>query len=282
MAITDKELSRALLITRAAFAFGAGSTMLINLAHAESGWGPKLASLIAPISILFVVEMLVHIPKPQHRGFTFLIRSMILLIGTAALAISYTHTAELLITYGEKPIMAWVTPIVPDGMMVVSSIGLALVMREREQRQEMRRRQEEDEAKRLADIEEAERLEAERERDHRRTMKEEAARREDLENQNYSEVLDTDADFPEDSEDSQIVVETSSDEDSTETNNGEVYQGRSRRRSATEAQVAAREEYKQSTLSGYPMTAAALGQKFGRGERWGEERIAEVRNPQTV
>lgn len=274
MAFTDKELSRAFFVTRTAFVFGAGSTMLINLAHADSGWGPKLASLIAPISILFVVEMLIHMPKANHRGITFLVRFSTFMIGAAAATISYVHTAELLISYGEKPLMAWILPIVPDGMMVVSSIILALVMREREKRTTRQLQEERAEKERLEHVAEAERLEAERERDHVRFMKEESARQEEAASPTQPIPDETEELVGTDMRSEDYLVE-SVDTDFTPPR-------RTGRRPATEVQEEARREYKKSTLSGYPLSAEDLAHKFGKQPRWGEERIAEVRHPQEV
>lgn len=39
----------------------------------------------------------------------------------------------------------------------------------------------------------------------------------------------------------------------------------------------AREAYRQSLASGEPLTGAKLGAEFGRSERWGRDRIAEVK-----
>lgn len=134
MSLTDKELIRSYRFTLGAFVFGSVATLGINLAHAESGWGPKLTSIIAPISVLFVVEMFLHAPKPSDPRIGRLLQIIIGAIGFSALTISYVHTADLLMSYGEAALLAWLMPMVPDGMMAASSIYLALTMREREKR----------------------------------------------------------------------------------------------------------------------------------------------------
>lgn len=46
---------------------------------------------------------------------------------------------------------------------------------------------------------------------------------------------------------------------------------------AQRAQAEARELYRQSLAAGDPLTGAQLAERFGRRERWGQERIAEAR-----
>lgn len=52
--------------------------------------------------------------------------------------------------------------------------------------------------------------------------------------------------------------------------------------SAAEMREDAREAYRQSVAAGEPLTGAKLGAEFGRSERWGRARIAEVRTEDTV
>lgn len=134
MSLTDSELARSHRLALGSFAFGSLATLLINIAHAQDGMGAKLTSVIAPISVLLVVEMFLHAPKPDSRKVATLMFGVIGVIGAAALTISYAHTAQLLLSYGETALLAWLMPLIPDGMMVISSMVLALVMREKEKR----------------------------------------------------------------------------------------------------------------------------------------------------
>lgn len=47
--------------------------------------------------------------------------------------------------------------------------------------------------------------------------------------------------------------------------------------SAAEQREAAREAYRQSVTAGEPLTGAKLAAEFGRSERWGRDRVAEVK-----
>lgn len=47
--------------------------------------------------------------------------------------------------------------------------------------------------------------------------------------------------------------------------------------SAAQQREAAREAYRQSVTSGEPLSGAKLAAEFGRSERWGRDRIAEVK-----
>lgn len=122
--LTEQQLRKAKRISRTAFAFGAGATLLINLAHAQPALGPRLGAIVAPICVLFAVEIALVVPTPDSRAARLLKFWGLSLIGMAALIISYIHTAELFMTYGEPPFTAWITPIVPDGMMIAASIAL--------------------------------------------------------------------------------------------------------------------------------------------------------------
>lgn len=50
-----------------------------------------------------------------------------------------------------------------------------------------------------------------------------------------------------------------------------------RNMTAEERKQAARQLYRESAAAGYPLTGKELGEHFGRGERWGQERIREVK-----
>lgn len=119
MNMTDKQLQSAQNISRSAFAFGAAATVFVNYSYAHSSVGAKIVSLIAPISILFVVEIITRIPI--SKGIRYGVASV---VGSAALLTSYYHTAQLFISYGENPVIAWIQPIVPDGLMILATLSL--------------------------------------------------------------------------------------------------------------------------------------------------------------
>lgn len=130
---TERQYRKAITTTRLAFAFGALTTVAINLAHAADGLGAKLAALPAPICLLFAVEIMLVVPDPESRWMKRAKYGITGLVGLAALLISYTHTAQLFLEYGEHPLVAWITPIVPDGMMIAASVALFHLGRIREQ-----------------------------------------------------------------------------------------------------------------------------------------------------
>ncbi|GAA3737931.1 hypothetical protein HDA32_005370 [Spinactinospora alkalitolerans] len=113
-----------------AFVAGAAVSIGANVLHATNGPGPMDAGRVAaaawaPVALLLVAEM---VTRSRQRGSRWIVA--LRWVGTAIVAgvaavVSYGHMRDLLISYGEDPLVAYLLPLSVDGLVLVASIAIA-------------------------------------------------------------------------------------------------------------------------------------------------------------
>jgi hypothetical protein len=125
------------------FAFGSLVSIAANVlaerippAPTPLGWTPaldaQLGAPVWPIALLLAVEALTRIPWPKGLG--WLAARYLGVTGVAVFAgvISYFHIHDVLVSWRYQPFAASVGPLVIDGLMVVSGVGLMALAKVRE------------------------------------------------------------------------------------------------------------------------------------------------------
>ncbi|MGW3610625.1 DUF2637 domain-containing protein [Micromonospora sp. NPDC005163] len=108
-----------------AFAAGIGASLAANIAHAGAGAGARFVAGWAPLALLLCSEVMMRVPAPRHpllKGVQ--VFGTLVVAGVAALA-SYRHMRGLALEYGEDNLTASTLPLSVDGLVLVSSIALA-------------------------------------------------------------------------------------------------------------------------------------------------------------
>ncbi len=123
--------SAARLVAWLAFTLGVVASVAANVAHARPEIGPRLASAFAPMALLLTVEIMSRVPWPS--GWAWALGRW---AGTGAVALvaaitSYRHMSGLLRSYGEDSLTATIQPASVDGLMVVASLALLALGRQR-------------------------------------------------------------------------------------------------------------------------------------------------------
>ncbi|MDA2806137.1 DUF2637 domain-containing protein [Nocardiopsis suaedae] len=120
------------LVPWVAFITGAAVSIGANILHATSGGravdaGQVVAAAWAPIALLLVAEM---VTRTRQSGAWWIVA--LRWLGTAVVAavaaiVSYGHMRDLLLSYGESALVAYLLPLSVDGLILVASIALAPV-----------------------------------------------------------------------------------------------------------------------------------------------------------
>ncbi len=120
------------LVPWVAFITGAAVSIGANVLHATSGGaavdaGQIVAAAWAPIALLLVAEM---VTRTRQNGAWWIVA--LRWLGTAVVAavaaiVSYGHMRDLLLSYGESALVAYLLPLSVDGLILVASIALAPV-----------------------------------------------------------------------------------------------------------------------------------------------------------
>lgn len=279
------------------FIFGAAATIMVNLAYVPSGWGPKLTSVIAPISVLGVVEILARVPFPKKFWWSFSKYSILTIVGVSALFASYWHMAHLFLRYEEDTAVAWILPVVPDGMMVISALGMIALSNMRDHRiaeQERKKAEAEQSAKALAEREEAEQSELD---ELKKYMDEHSQELESKTQELESRISDLDL---RETEIDNLKAELEMSSSDAHSSQGMISSQRERiaelqEQLRIEQSIQRTNEWDIDSLRPYELsnrarqmvldsitndnvypTAAEVATKFGRSEKWGSNRIIEV------
>ena len=107
-----------------AFIAGIAASLTANVAHAEPTPGARLTAGWAPLALLLVVEVMIHVPAPRFwllAGARYLGTFLVAVVAAIA---SYRHMKGLALDYGEDMMTASTLPLSADGLVVVASIGL--------------------------------------------------------------------------------------------------------------------------------------------------------------
>ncbi|MGI5151405.1 DUF2637 domain-containing protein [Plantactinospora sp. CA-294935] len=114
-----------------AFVAGIAASVAANIAHAESTAGARFIAGWAPIALLLTIEVMMRVPAPRSRFLGFLrYLGTVVVAGVAALA-SYRHMVGLALEYGEDELTAKTLPLSVDGLVVVASIALLVLADQR-------------------------------------------------------------------------------------------------------------------------------------------------------
>lgn len=114
-----------------AFVAGIAASLAANIAHADVSLGAKAIAGWAPLALLLCAEVVMRVPAPR----SWILRTVRLLAtlavaGVAALA-SYRHMRDLALEYGEDWLTAATLPLSADGLIIVASIALFTLAQER-------------------------------------------------------------------------------------------------------------------------------------------------------
>lgn len=113
-----------------AFVLGAVASVAANVAHAAEraehvGVGGMLAAGWAPVALLLVAEM---VTRSRTRGPWWSVAARWTgtgIVATVAAVVSFGHMRDLLLSYGESPLVAHLLPLSVDGLVLVASVALA-------------------------------------------------------------------------------------------------------------------------------------------------------------
>lgn len=130
-------------VARTGFAFGSLVSIAANVlaerippVPTPRGWTPaldaQLGAPVWPIALLLSVEALTRIPWPKGLGWHAARYLGVTSVAAFAGVISYFHIHDVLISWRYQPFAASVGPLVIDGLMVVSGVGLMALARTRE------------------------------------------------------------------------------------------------------------------------------------------------------
>lgn len=103
---------------------GIAASLAANIAHAEAGSGPRLASAWAPLALLLAVSVAERAPRPSRWWFAALSYLGTAVVALVAAIVSYQHQYALLLSYGETHLAAGLLPLSVDGLVVVASMAL--------------------------------------------------------------------------------------------------------------------------------------------------------------
>jgi hypothetical protein len=99
-------------------------------------WTPaldaQLGAPVWPIALLLSVEALTRIPWPKGLGWSIARFGGVTSVAMFAGVISYFHIHDVLVSWRYQPFAANVGPLVIDGLMVVSGVGLMALAKVRE------------------------------------------------------------------------------------------------------------------------------------------------------
>ncbi len=105
-----------------------GITVTLNVMHAPANWGAQLISGTPPIFVFFCIELVSRIPGTGRWLSVGRISASVLVAGLS-FAISYEQQREFIHDLGFDGWVAYVYPVIIDGVMVVATLSLVEVTR---------------------------------------------------------------------------------------------------------------------------------------------------------
>ncbi|MBL6280129.1 DUF2637 domain-containing protein [Micromonospora fiedleri] len=261
--LPERPSKGAWVVAWSAFAAGIGASLAANIAHAGDGIGAKFVAGWPPLALLLCSEVMMRVPAPRHP----LVRAVqivgtVIVAGVAAVA-SFRHMKALALSYGEDSLTASTLPLSVDGLALVASIGLVVLAQQRRAAVAAERAAALPLAPPPAEpvpvpepvppsppAPEPARVPLPR--------MEPVVPPEPWPNRQQQELPlppPDPAPLPPPPDRAPVPPDAATEE----------------------LWAAARKAWKESSATGQPLTGKALGQKFGRGERWGRDRIAEAK-----
>lgn len=107
-----------------AFALGVSASVAANIAHAEPSTTGRLVAAWPPLALLLTVEMLSRVPAPRRRWFAALRYLATVVVAAVAAIASYRHMVGLTLNVGEDRLTAYTLPLSVDGTVLVASLCL--------------------------------------------------------------------------------------------------------------------------------------------------------------
>lgn len=105
-----------------------GITVTLNVMHAPATWGARLIGGTPPVFVFFCIELVSRIPATSRLLSYGRIISSVLVTGLS-FAISYQQQMEFIHALGFTGWVAYVYPVIIDGVMVVATLSLVEVTR---------------------------------------------------------------------------------------------------------------------------------------------------------
>ncbi|MDG4796975.1 DUF2637 domain-containing protein [Micromonospora sp. WMMD1082] len=129
--VPERPSKGAWVVAWSAFAAGIGASLAANIAHAGDGIGEKFVAGWPPLALLLCSEVMMRVPAPRHPPVRALqIIGTVVVAGVAAVA-SYRHMKALALEYGEDNLTASTLPLSVDGLALVASIALVVLAHQR-------------------------------------------------------------------------------------------------------------------------------------------------------
>lgn len=105
-----------------------GLTVTLNVMHAPATWGARLVGGTPPLFVFFCIELVSRIPATSQALSRGRIAASIL-VSVLAFAISYQQQQEFIHGLGFQGWVAYVYPVIIDGVVVVATLSLVEVTR---------------------------------------------------------------------------------------------------------------------------------------------------------
>ena len=103
-------------------------TVTLNVLHSPANWGAQLIGGTPPVFVFFCIELVSRIPGTNRWLSAGRISASVIVAGLS-FAISYEQQREFIVSRGFDGWVAYVYPIIIDGVMVVATLSLVEVTR---------------------------------------------------------------------------------------------------------------------------------------------------------
>ena len=103
-------------------------TVTLNVMHAPPSWGARAVGGLPPVFVFFCIEMVARIPGTGRWLSAGRITASIV-VAALSFAISYQQQMEFVVSLGFVGWIAYVFPVIIDGVMIVSTLSLVEVTR---------------------------------------------------------------------------------------------------------------------------------------------------------
>ena len=103
-------------------------TVTLNVMHAPPTWGARLIGGTPPVFVFFCIELVSRIPATSRLLSAGRVAASIVVSGLS-FAISYQQQMEFIHAIGFNGWVAYVYPVIIDGVMVVATLSLVEVTR---------------------------------------------------------------------------------------------------------------------------------------------------------